>query len=123
MLATLGWVWPKYISHLDGPVPTDDAVGAILKSDPQWWAQFLLVCGLIEGAKYRADLDGKSYTGDVNSEAAFDWSNSWGKMSAADRETMAVKELKNGRLAMIGFAGFVANHFIPGSVPGLPADL
>ena len=39
-------------------------------------------------------------------------------------ETLARKrtaELKNGRLAMIGVASFVSAHFIPDSVPLLPA--
>jgi hypothetical protein len=120
MLATVGWVWPKYFGTFDGPVDTTDPVEAFFKADPQWWAQFLLLCGTIEAVKYRAELQGKSYAGDVDSDAAFDWSKQWGKMSASDRETMALKELKNGRLAMIGIASFAANHFIPGSVPGLP---
>ena len=34
-------------------------------------------------------------------------------------DLMRLKELKNGRMAMIAVAGFAANHFIPGSVPGL----
>ena len=39
-------------------------------------------------------------------------------------ETLARKrtaELKNGRLAMIGVASFVSAHYIPDSVPLLPA--
>ncbi|KAL3775776.1 hypothetical protein ACHAWO_003625 [Cyclotella atomus] len=35
----------------------------------------------------------------------------------AARDDLKMKELKNARLAMIGFAGFMANHFIPGSCP------
>merc|ERR1719487_1243306 len=41
-------------------------------------------------------------------------------------ETLARKrtaELKNGRLAMIGVASFVSAHYIPNSVPLLPANV
>ena len=34
-------------------------------------------------------------------------------------DKMKLKELKNGRMAMIAVMGFAANHFLPGSVPGL----
>jgi Chlorophyll A-B binding protein len=119
MLATVGWLWPKYV----GTFPSDDVtstdpIQAFLQADPQWWAQFLIFCGTIEAIKYRAELEGKSFTGD--GPAAIDWAKQWDKMSASQKEEMAVKELKNGRLAMIGMAGFFANYFIPGSVPGMP---
>ena len=115
MLATVGWVFPSIIGKFDGPVDTVDPVEAILKCDPQWWAQFIVLCGLVEGAKYRAELEGKSFLG--VGEAAFDWTGQWSKMNDAEKEMMAMKELKNGRLAMIGIAGFVSNYFIPGSCP------
>ena len=113
MLATVGWLFPKLVGTLDGPVDTTDPILAFSKSDPQWWAQFIIFCGTIEAIKYRAELEGKSYTGDVSKDAAIDWAKQWGKMDASKREDMAMKELKNGRLAMIGIASFAANYFIP----------
>ena len=120
MLATVGWVFPKYVGTFDGPVDTTDPIQAFLKSDSQWWAQFIVFCAVIEGIKLRGEMEGKSYTGEIGAEPCLDWSNNWSKMDAANQEEMAIKEIKNGRLAMIGIAGFVANYFIPGSVPGLP---
>ena len=38
---------------------------------------------------------------------------------AAGQEKMQLRELKNARVAMIGFAGLFVNHFMPGAVPGL----
>ena len=113
MLATVGWLFPKLVGTFEGPVDTVDPVLAFSKSDPQWWAQFVVFCGTIEAIKYRAELDGKSFTGDVEKEAAIDWTNRWSKMDAAQKEDMALKELKNGRLAMIGIASFAANYFLP----------
>jgi len=48
-----------------------------------------------------------------------DWTNRWSTMDDKQKEDMAVKELKNGRLAMIGMAGYLASVLIPGSVPAL----
>ncbi|GKY90345.1 hypothetical protein MPSEU_000008500 [Mayamaea pseudoterrestris] len=119
MLATVGWVWPKFVGTFDSnDVSTTDPIDAIMQADPQWWAQFILLCGTIEAIKYRGEQEGKSYTGE--GDAVIDYLKQWNKLSAPEKEKMRLKELKNGRLAMIGFAGFLANHFIPGSVPGLP---
>jgi hypothetical protein len=121
MLATVGWVWPKLVGTFDSQdVTTTDPIDAIFQADPQWWAQFIIFCGTVEAIKYREEVEGKSYTGE--GPAAIDWANQWDKLDAQKKEGMRLKELKNARLAMIGFASFVANHFIPGSVPGLPAD-
>lgn len=120
MLAVVGWGWPKNFGTFDSQdVTTTDAVDAIMQADPQWWAQFVIFCGTIEAFKYKAALDGKSYTG--NGEPVIDWMNAYPKDEGRRRE-MELRELKNGRLAMIAIASFAANHFIPGSVPGLPAD-
>ena len=125
MLATVGWLFPKLVGTFDGPVDTTDPIAAFSKADPQWWAQFIIFCGTIEAVKYRGELDGKSYTGEVDKDAVVDWAKQWGKMDAAKREDMAMKELKNGRLAMIGIASFAANYFIPVSLrmPSIAAAL
>jgi Chlorophyll A-B binding protein len=44
----------------------------------------------------------------------------WDKLDATGKEKMRLRELKNGRLAMIGVASFLSAHFIAGSVPCLP---
>eukprot|EP00525_Craspedostauros_australis_P008677 CAMPEP_0198108088 /NCGR_PEP_ID=MMETSP1442-20131203/177_1 /TAXON_ID= /ORGANISM="Craspedostauros australis, Strain CCMP3328" /LENGTH=196 /DNA_ID=CAMNT_0043763289 /DNA_START=63 /DNA_END=653 /DNA_ORIENTATION=- len=119
MLATVGWVFPRMFGTFDGPVDTTDPILAFGKADPQWWAQFIVFCAVIEGIKFRGEMNGKSFTGEIDKEAALDWTSNWGKMDDKAKEDMAMKELKNGRLAMIGIASFVANYYIPGSVPGL----
>ena len=40
---------------------------------------------------------------------------------AQSMEAMQVKELKNGRLAMMAFMSQVVGHYLPGSVPGVSA--
>nr|6LY5_U Chain U, FCPI-2 [Chaetoceros gracilis] len=114
MLATVGYVFPKWFGHFEGDVSVDDPIAAIGQADPQWWAQFIIFCGTIEAYKYRMELEGKSSTG--GGEPAIDWMKMYPKDEAGRRD-MELKELKNGRLAMLGIAGFVSAHFIPGAVP------
>jgi len=90
---------------------------AILQADPQWWAQFLLICGIGEFFKYKQEQAGKSFIGE--GPAAVDWARKWDALDDAEKQDMRMKEIKNGRLAMIGFASYVAAYYIPGSVPAL----
>lgn len=116
MLANVGWFWPQLVGTFKSDdVTTTDPIDAIMQADPQWWAQFILICGVFEAYKVRAELNGKSFLGE--GEPAIDWMKKWDSLDAKGKEDMRMKELKNGRLAMIGFASYVAAHFIPGSVP------
>lgn len=118
MLATVGWLWPKFFGTFDSDdVTTTDPMEAIMQADPQWWAQFIFFCGIIEGIKYRGALQGKSYCGP--GEPVIDYMKGY-PSDEKGRNDMHMKELKNGRLAMIGIAGFLSAKFIPGSVPGCP---
>jgi len=115
MLATVGWVFPKLFgTFASTDVTTTDPIDAILQADPQWWAQFFIFCGTLEAYKYKQALDGKSYLGE--GEPVADYLKGW-PADAAGQEKLRTQEIKNGRLAMIGFAGFLANHLIPGSCP------
>merc|ERR1719203_384604 len=115
MLATVGWVWPKVFgTFASQDVTTTDPIDAILQADPQWWAQFILLCGVFETWKYKREPAGKSFTG--GDDPAVDFLKLW-PTDPAEREEMRLKELKNARLAMIGIAGFLANHFLPGACP------
>jgi hypothetical protein len=115
MLATVGWFFPKVFgTFASQDVTTTDPIDAILQADPQWWAQFFVICGVFENWKYNQELNGKSFLG--GPEPAVDYLKLWPK-DAKGQEEMRTKELKNGRLAMIGIAGLVSNHFIPGSCP------
>jgi len=120
MLANVGWFWPKVVGTFDSQdVTTTDPIDAIMQADPQWWAQFVILCGTIEAWKYGQSMkEGKSSTG--GGEPVVDWMNGYPE-DEAGRRSMELKELKNGRLAMIGFASYLSAHFIPGSVPFLPA--
>jgi hypothetical protein len=116
MLATVGWVWPKLVGTFNSDdVTSTDPLEAFTQADPQWWAQFIIFCGTIEAIKWRGEQEGKSYTGD--GPAVIDWSGQWSKMNDKQKADIRDKELKNGRLAMIGIAGFLANEVIPGACP------
>jgi len=116
MLAVVGWSFPTFWT-LQGPITTTDPIEAFFKADTQWWAQFIIICGVGEAIKFNGEMNGKSFTGEVDKEAVVDWTGNWKRMTDSQKEDMAMKELKNARLAMIGIAGYASATFIPGSVP------
>ena len=115
MLATVGWFFPYTLGTFDSQdVTSTDPMAAILEADPQWWAQFVVLCGTFEAYKYKKALEGKSYTG--KGEPVVDYLKGY-PAEEDERRKMEMKELKNGRLAMIGIASICAASAIPGSVP------
>mmetsp|Transcript_30035 Transcript_30035/g.55279 ORF Transcript_30035/g.55279 Transcript_30035/m.55279 type:complete len:194 (+) Transcript_30035:82-663(+) len=112
MLATVGWIWPKVFGTFDSQdVTTTDPIDAILQADPQWWAQWIVICGVFETWKYKQELDGKSFLG--GESPAVDYLKLWPEDAAAQEE-MKLKELKNGRLAMVAIGGMIHGAIVSG---------
>mmetsp|Transcript_5781 Transcript_5781/g.8672 ORF Transcript_5781/g.8672 Transcript_5781/m.8672 type:complete len:118 (+) Transcript_5781:564-917(+) len=112
MLAVVGWVWPEIFGKLaSNDVTTTHALEAIQQASGQWWVQFLFLCGVIEANKFKHEnLEQNQYP-------FFDPFNLYPK-DEEGKKNMQLKELKNGRAAMIAFAALTSHSLIPGSVPG-----
>lgn len=115
MLATVGWVWPQVFGlWKGGPVTTTDPIDAIAQVPGSAWAQMVLLCGVIEAAKY----NWKQGIERDSSKPFYDPLSIY-PADAENRAKIQLKELKNGRLAMLSFAGLFVHHFMPTAVPGL----
>ena len=117
LLGWVGWLWPQVFGlWKGGPVTTTDPIDAIMQVPTVAWAQFIVFCGAIEANKYNW-AKGEGPMTDP-SKPFFDPFGLY-PTDAAGQEKMQLRELKNARVAMIGFAGLFVNHFMPGAVPGL----
>jgi light-harvesting complex I chlorophyll a/b binding protein 1 len=65
---------------------------------------------IAEGRRAEADFNGRVYPG-----GAFDPAGM--SKDAKSFETMKIKEIKNGRLAMVAFVGFICQHAATGKSP------
>jgi hypothetical protein len=128
MLAFAGVLATNGGLHLPGEIWSDSdwttAWGSVAKVNPSATVQVLLGIAWVEGVTAKGVFD--LWFGITDSrepgDIGFDPLRLMPKDPVA-AEKMKTKELKNGRMAMIAMAGFAANHFIPGSVPGLQGFL
>ena len=127
MLAALGMIVGENFNPLFNSQITGPAIYQFQQADnifPAFWTFFLLAVGMFEGQNI---IDGWEKTPDpktgvanlkedyVNGDFGFDPLG----LKPADPEAfdlMRTKELNNGRLAMIGVAGIVAQELVTGDV-------
>ena len=88
-----------------------EALPSAFATNPLGMAQIILWIGVTEGIQFPEG----AWSGEMK-RAPGDMGYMFGT-SAADLEKQKLKELKNGRAAMIGVMALSASHFIPGSVP------
>ena len=120
MLAFTGALVQSYGMHFPGSLNGEyyeagvnpfEATPSAFATNPMGMAQILLFIGLTEGYTFPEG----AWSGDMKREPG---DLGYRVMRSADvMEEQQIKELKNGRAAMLGIMAFSAAHFIPGSVP------
>ena len=97
--------------YFEGGVNPFEATPSAFATNPMGMAQILLFIGLTEGFTFPEGAWQGTMTrdcGDLGYRVM---------RKADDMEAQKVKELKNGRAAMLGIMAFSAAHYYPGSVP------
>lgn len=122
MLAIVGVIVQSSGTHFPGNAEVSfvnaDWVSAPTTLPPLVWGQVLAFIAVVEGQTSQGLFD--LWLGDTSKREPGNLGWGSGLLSkdkkAADK--MKLKELKNGRLAMMAIMGVAANHFIPGALPG-----
>ena len=123
MLAFTGALVQSYGMHFPGSLNGEyyeagvnpfEATPSAFATCPTGMGQILLFIGLTEGYTFPEGAWGGTMTRDAG-DLGYRWD--WAGKGAENLEAQKMKELKNGRAAMLGIMAFSAAHFIPGSVP------
>jgi len=114
MLATVGFVAEQYVQFPGFPA-SEDALQAIYVAPVNMTALLLVIAGYIESSSYGGKLTmldmfegegAKRAPGDLNFGKRFL------PTDKAKADDLAMKELSNGRLAMLAFAGMVHHNLV-----------
>lgn len=90
-------------------VQSANGIDALFQTAPEAWAQIIGACGIAEAAQWRHQQSGAT-------TPFYDPFKQWPK-TEQKQKAMQMRELKNGRAAMLCWASFIAAALIPGSVP------
>jgi len=90
---------------------------AISMVPTQGWFQIFLVAGWFECIAYnRQWAEGREIAGDYGYDP-LGFTKKEGGIAGKDFESLRMKEIKNGRVAMLTIAAWVSNEAIPGALP------
>jgi len=115
MLAVVGWLVTALGIHLPGR----DFVGfeAVSKNPLAVHLQIIAACGMVELANLDKDFGG-NYVNNEIGNYGFDPLNFSKGKSQAQMDDLRLKEVKNGRLAMIAIIGLMVQSLVfPGKSP------
>jgi light-harvesting complex I chlorophyll a/b binding protein 1/light-harvesting complex I chlorophyll a/b binding protein 4 len=91
-----------------------DAIGMVPAAG---WLQIFFAAGWFECIAYnRQWAEGRAIPGDYGYDP-LGFTKRPGGIESKDFESLRMKEIKNGRLAMLTIAGWVADEVIPGALP------
>jgi len=82
------------------------------------WGGLLVTIGLIEGTYAEGLYDLWNGQTDKREPGDYGWGKKYLSKDPKAADKMRLRELKNGRLAMMAFIGVASNHFLPGALPG-----
>jgi len=90
---------------------------AISMVPAQGWFQIFLVAGWFESIAYQRQwVENRPIPGDYGYDP-LGFTKKEGGIAGKDFESLRMKEIKNGRVAMMTIAAWVANEAIPGALP------
>lgn len=122
MLASVGAFASQWGLTIPGYTAIPDPVENLNQFVTNWpygFAQIIVSIGIIEGHFYPGEFwkgGGTREAGDMGYDPLGFFKNK----TPAQKNTLRLQELKNGRLAMIAMAAYTAEHWIPGAVPFIP---
>jgi len=113
MLACLGWIAPEFV-RIPGPVYgaiSSDPVLAQFQVPGEAWLQIFIFIAFSESFRSQIVFSDNFSPG----EHGFDPLNFAGKATPEKLEELKLKELKNGRVAMIGILGMFCQSMVTGT--------
>merc|ERR1719446_102102 len=112
MLATVGFVAQQYVT-IPGAQPCADSLNAIYTAPPPLTAALVFFAGYIESTSYGGRLTMLDmFEGTDRDAGDLDFGKKFLPKDAEKAYDLKLRELNNGRLAMLAFAGMVHHNLV-----------